>query len=88
MTKNHARIINVKRTVNGVFNGWLVTRYGPEQAERIVTTVRTTNKRTGEPLKKPVEEQTRVPYTKTGIQLVTVKRRKTLRKMGVRSIPR
>ncbi len=88
MTKNHPRIKSVAAIKSG---GWHVMLYGKYQqyVERSVITERTVSKN-GQPLKRAVKETTLVRefVPASGLHGRVVKRRKTLRKMGVRNVPR
>lgn len=83
---NHPRIISVTPVTKGNRKyGWNVVYRGRVLGERQVTTTRTTNLKTGAALKKPVSETHTVhDVPMSGVISRIIKRRKTLRKMGVK----
>lgn len=82
MRKNHPRI---KAVASLGKQGWQVFFQGKHPTAVEVETVRTTNLKTGGLLKKPVHTTEIVTRMIEGVGSRIVRRRKTLRKMGIRS---
>lgn len=82
---NHPRIISVDVVRISAKNqrryGWNVLYYAGAPVVREITTERTTNLKTGAPLKQPVKE-TRIEHS-AGTVFKILKRRKSLRRLGV-----
>lgn len=96
--RNHRRIRSIYPVTKPVRGrernqriGWHVWMYGKftKRIEQDVVTVRTT-KADGTPLARPVKTHSTqfVDVPSVGIHVRYIKRRSTLRKLGVRSIPR
>ena len=90
MKTNHPRIISIVEVKFGGNGkrankryGWNVRYNGRVHGHKLVTITRTTNLRTGALLKKPVQEEQLVEATVSGVISKVLRRRKSLRRLGV-----